>query len=109
MFERYFIDAFTKHVGHLVENLDPEKVRLSVPRGKVVPEDLVLRAAVVHNFDDTKAVELLRRMEARYWTFSAKQLEKDLKLQMCVPVPSLKTSFCACPNEIECGFRLCRV
>lgn len=59
-----------------------------------LPEDLVLRAAVIHNFDDTKAVELLRRMEARYWTVTAKQLEKDLKLQMCVPVPHLKTKVC---------------
>ena len=30
-----------------------------------LPEDMVLRAAVVHNFDEVRAVELLRRMETR--------------------------------------------
>eukprot|EP00977_Amphora_coffeiformis_P014451 scaffold4059_cov177-Amphora_coffeaeformis.AAC.2 len=57
-------------------------------------DDLILRAAVVHNFDEVKAVELLRRMETRFWTLTAKQLEADLKLEICVPLPHIKTKTC---------------
>ena len=59
-----------------------------------LPDDLILRAAVVHNFDEHRAVELLRRMETRFWTLTAKQLEADLKLEICVPLPHIKTKTC---------------
>lgn len=61
---------------------------------KPLPEDLVLRAAVFHGFDETKAVELLRRMEARFWTQTAKNLEPDFNLRICVPLPHIKTKTC---------------
>jgi hypothetical protein len=59
-----------------------------------VPEDLILRTALVHRFDEGRALEMLRRMEASFFHKTAKHLERDLKLRVCVPLPFLKTKTC---------------
>ena len=58
MFERYLTDALTKHFGHLVENLDTEKVRLSAWNGKLVLQDVYLRTDALDSFVDQCPVEL---------------------------------------------------
>ena len=83
------LDAYVKIKSAYEEFLAGRK-KPSAP----LPEDLILRAAVIHNFDETRAVELLRRMESRYWNLTAKQLEKDLRLEICMPLPSVKTKQC---------------
>ena len=44
MFERYLTGAFATHFGHVVDNLDSDKVRLSAWNGELVLKDLSLRA-----------------------------------------------------------------
>ena len=58
MFERYLTDALTKHFGHLVENVDAEKVRLSAWNGKLVLEDVILRNDALDSFMEQCPVEL---------------------------------------------------
>ena len=58
MFERYLTDALTMHFGHLVENVDAEKVRLSAWSGKLVLEDLCLRTDALDHFVDKSPVEI---------------------------------------------------
>lgn len=92
------LDAYVKIKAAYDEYLQgrkkPSSSSTSASVCVVLPEDLVLRAAVIHNFDEGRTLELLRRMEERYWNVTAKQLEKDLKLQMCVPIPHVKTKVC---------------
>jgi hypothetical protein len=59
MFERYLSDLVTAHFGHVVENLDAEKVRVSAWSGELVLRDLVLRKQALDNIlGDQCAVEV---------------------------------------------------
>ena len=50
MFERYLTGAFATHFGHVVDNLDSDKVRLSAWNGELVLKDLSLRADALESF-----------------------------------------------------------
>jgi hypothetical protein len=58
MFERYLTDALTTHFGHVVENLDADKVRLSAWSGELVLEDLSLRPTALASFVANCPVEI---------------------------------------------------
>lgn len=58
MFERYLTDALITHFGHVVENLDADKVRLSAWNGQVVLEDLSLRKNALESFVTDCPVEI---------------------------------------------------
>ena len=73
------IDALTKKFGHLVENLDPEKVRLSTWNGKLVLEDLVLRPDALDSLVEQCPVQLefgkIGRLEAQVpWSLVGAEL-----------------------------------
>lgn len=60
-----------------------------------LPEDMVLRASMARGFDVEATLEMLRRMETRYWDPSlatARRLEKDLRSGAVVPLPFLRTA-----------------
>jgi hypothetical protein len=50
MFERYLTDALTTHFGHVIENLDADKIRLSAWSGELVLKDLSLRPDALNSF-----------------------------------------------------------
>lgn len=55
MFERHLADALASHFGHLIENFDADKVRISVWNGAVVLKDLRLRSdALQHILQKSK-------------------------------------------------------
>jgi vacuolar protein sorting-associated protein 13A/C len=58
MFERYLTDALTTHFGHVVENLDSDKVRLSAWNGELVLNDLSLRPTALESFISDCPVEI---------------------------------------------------
>ena len=81
MFERYLTDALTKHFGHLVENVDAEKVRLSAWNGKLVLEDVILRNDALDSFMEQCPVELafgkIGRLDVQVpWSLVGAQLWK---------------------------------
>jgi hypothetical protein len=58
MFERYLTDVLTTHFGHVVENLDADKVRLSAWNGELVLQDLTLRPGALNTFIRDCPVEI---------------------------------------------------
>jgi hypothetical protein len=44
MFERYLTDALTTHLGHLVQGLDADKIRVSAWNGELVLKDIYLKS-----------------------------------------------------------------
>jgi hypothetical protein len=47
MFERYITDALTTHFGHILENVDSDKMRLSVWNGELILEDVVIKTTAL--------------------------------------------------------------
>jgi hypothetical protein len=79
MFERYLTDALTTHFGHVVENLDSDKVRLSAWDGQLVLENLSLRSNALESFMPDCPVEIaygkVGNLELRIpWTLFRSQL-----------------------------------
>ena len=58
MFERYLTDALTTHFGHVIENLDSDKVRISAWNGELVLSDLSLRPTALDSFINACPVEI---------------------------------------------------
>ena len=58
MFERYLTDALTTHFGHVVENIDSDKVRLSAWNGELVLQNLTLRSTALNSFVADCPVEI---------------------------------------------------
>ncbi|KAL3934686.1 MAG: hypothetical protein SGBAC_009646, partial [Bacillariaceae sp.] len=58
MFERYLTDALVSHFGHVIENLDSDKARLSAWNGQVVLSDLSLRRNALESFLPDCPVEI---------------------------------------------------
>ncbi|CAJ1945620.1 unnamed protein product [Cylindrotheca closterium] len=58
MFERYLTDALVSHFGHVIENLDSDKARLSAWNGQVVLNDLSLRRNALESFLPDCPVEI---------------------------------------------------
>ena len=58
MFERYLTDALTTHFGHVVENIDSDKVRISAWNGELVLQDLTLRSKALSSFVADCPVEI---------------------------------------------------
>lgn len=79
MFERYLTDAVASHFGHVVENLDADKVRLSAWSGELVLKDLKLRNNALDAFLKDSPVEIVYgkvgNLELRIpWTLFRSQL-----------------------------------
>ena len=58
MFERYLTDALVTRFGHVVENLDSDKVRLSAWNGQLALEELSLRSNALETFTPDCPVEI---------------------------------------------------
>ena len=58
MFERFLTDALTKNFGHIIENLDADKVRLSTWNGEIHLEDVKLRRDAFDHFIKDCPVEI---------------------------------------------------
>lgn len=50
MFERYITDALATHFGHIVEDVDADKIRVSAWNGEVILEDVRLRRDALDTF-----------------------------------------------------------
>ena len=79
MFERYLTDALVSHFGHVIENLDADKARLSAWNGQVVLHYLSLRRNALESFLPDCPVEIaygkVGNLELRIpWTLFKSQM-----------------------------------
>ena len=47
MFERYITNALTTHFGHILENVDSDKIQLSAWNGELTMEDVAIKTTAL--------------------------------------------------------------